>query len=83
MVQIEPLEIPTKGEGTQLYVQANSFPANATTATLYWAIANENGATLLDGNLQMTEEQFASWGEDNDYLNLIVAAALNLEIVTE
>lgn len=83
MVQIEPLEIPTKGEGTQLYVQANSFPANATTTMLYWYIANEAGVLLLDGNLQMTEEQFASWGEDNDYLNIIVADALNLEIITE
>lgn len=81
MVQIEPIAIPTKGEGTQLYVQANSFSSNATTATLYWAIANESGATLLDGNLQMTEEQFAGWGEDNNYLNVIVADALNLEII--
>lgn len=83
MVQIKPLAIPTKGEGTQLYVQANSFPTSATTATLYWSILSETGAQLLDGNLQMTEEQFAGWGEDNNYLNEIVADALNLEIITE
>ena len=81
MVQIKPLQIPTKGTGTQLYVQANSFPANAKTTMLYWYIANEDGVNLLDGNLQMTEEQFAAWGEDNNYLNEIVADALNLEIV--
>ena len=31
----------------------------------------------------MTEEQFAGWGEDNNYLNEIVADALKLEIMTE
>jgi len=81
MVQIEPLVIPTKGTATELYVQANSFAANATTATLYWQLRSEEGQSLLDGNYTMTPEQFAAWGEDNSYLNGIVADAIGVEII--
>ena len=81
MVQIKPLVIPTKGTATELYVQANSFATNAITATLYWQLRSEEGTTLLDGNYTMTEAEFAAWGEDNSYLNEIVAEAIGVDIV--
>lgn len=81
MVEIKPLVIPTKGTATRLYVQANSFSSSAVTATLYWQLRSEEDATLLDGNYEMTPEEFAAWGEDNSYLNEIVAEAIGVEIV--
>ena len=81
MVQIKPLVIPTKGTATEMYVQANSFATNAITATLYWQLRSEEGTTLLDGNYTMTEAEFAAWGEDNSYLNEIVAEAIGVDIV--
>jgi hypothetical protein len=75
------LVIPTKGTATELYVQANSFASDAITATLYWQLRSTEGLSLLDGNYTMTPEQFASWGEDNSYLNTIVADAIGVEII--
>lgn len=70
---IEPVVIPTMGTATQLYVQANSFAASALNCTLYYYLADDNGMQLIQGNLQMTDEQFATWGTDNDVLYTIVA----------
>ncbi len=78
---IEPVVIPTVGTATQLFVQANSFSATATTCTLYYFLADENGGALLSGNLEMTEEQFANWGVDNSILFDIVAEAKGLVII--
>ena len=70
---IEPVTIPTSGVATQLYVQANSFSASATNCILYYYLADENCMQLIQGNLQMTDEQFATWGTDNQVLYQIVA----------
>jgi hypothetical protein len=70
---IEPVVVPTLGTATQLYVQANSFTADATNCTLYYYLADANNMQLIQGNLQMTDEQFANWGTDNSVLYTIVA----------
>lgn len=70
---IEPVVVPTMGTATQLYVQANSFAASALNCTLYYYLADDNGMQLIQGNLQMTDEQFATWGTDNEVLYTIVA----------
>ena len=70
---IEPVTIPTSGVATQLYVQANSFAADAKNCTLYYYLADENCMQLIQGTVQMTDEQFATWGTDNDVLYQIVA----------
>lgn len=80
---IEPVVIPTSGTATQLYVQANSFSAAATTCALYYYLADEFGLMLIQGNLQMTEEQFASWGADNNVLFDIVATEKGLTIIIQ
>lgn len=80
---IEPVIIPTSGTATQLYVQANSFSATATTCVLYYYLADEFGVMLIQGNLQMTEEQFASWGADNNVLFDIVATEKGLTIIIQ
>lgn len=70
---IEPVTIPTSGVATQLYVQANSFAADALNCTLYYYLADEFNMQLIQGNVQMTDEQFATWGTDNQVLYQIVA----------
>lgn len=70
---IEPVTIPTSGIATQLYVQANSFTADAKNCTLYYYLADDNNMQLIQGYVQMTDEQFANWGTDNDVLYTIVA----------
>ena len=70
---IEPVVIPTLGTATQLYVQANSFSADAVNCILYYYLADANGMNLVQGNVFMTDEQFATWGTDNSVLYQIVA----------
>lgn len=70
---IEPVVVPTLGTATQLYVQANSFTADALNCTLYYYLADDNNIQLIQGNVQMTDEQFATWGTDNSVLYTIVA----------
>lgn len=73
LVPIEPVTIPTSGVATQLYVQANSFPASATNCSLYYYLADDNNMQLIQGSVLMTDEQFATWGTDNSVLYTIVA----------
>lgn len=70
---IEPVVVPTLGTATQLYVQANSFSADAVNCILYYYLADANGASLLQGYVPMTDEQFANWGTDNSVLYTIIA----------
>ena len=70
---IEPINIPTCGVASQLYVQANTFAADALNCTLHYYLADESGLILIQGDVQMTNEQFAEWGTDNAILYQIVA----------
>jgi hypothetical protein len=83
MVQIEPILIPIKGTATQMSVLVLNFATNATTATTYWQLYDENGTGLLDGNYTMTEEQFATWGTDNNVVNEYVADAIGVTIINQ
>lgn len=78
---IEPVVIPTMGTATQLYVQANSFSASAVNCLLSYYLADANGIMLLNGQLQMTDEQFATWGTDNSVLYQIVADEKGLVLI--
>lgn len=78
---IEPVVVPTLGTATQLFVQANSFSASAVNCTLYYYLADDNGLQFVQGNVQMTDEQFATWGTDNSVLYQIVADEKGLVLI--
>jgi hypothetical protein len=82
MIQIQPITFPIKGTATQMSVLVLNFATNATTATTYWQLYDENGTGLLDGNYTMTEEQFAAWGTDNNIVNKYVADAIGVTIIS-
>jgi hypothetical protein len=81
MVQIQPLNIAIKGIATQMNVLVLNFATNATTATTYWQLFNDENECLLDGNYTLTEEQFNSWGTDNSVVNEYVAEAIGVTII--
>ena len=83
MIQIQPITFPIKGTATQMSVLVLNFATNATTATTYWQLYDENGTGLLDGNYTMTEEQFATWGTDNNVVNEYVADAIGVTIINQ
>jgi hypothetical protein len=81
MVQIQPLTIAIKGIATQMNVLVLNFATNATTAVTYWQLFSEDNESLLDGNYTLTEEEFATWGQDNTFVNECVAEAIGVIII--
>lgn len=83
MVQIEPINFPIKGMATQMNVLVLNFATNATTATTYWQLFTEDNTQVLDGNYTMTEDEFNSWGLDNNVVNKYVANAIGVTIIEQ
>ena len=79
MIQIETklVGLPLK-EATQLRVTSGTMQTTATTCKLYFELFDVNDNCLFDGNLDLTEQQFADWGADNVYLEEVVIEALGL-----
>lgn len=83
-VQIEPVPFPLgKGTATQMSVLVLNFPTDATTCTTYWQLLTENGVKLDEDNYTLTEEEFAAWGTDNNYVNEVVANAIGVVIINQ
>ena len=83
-VAIEPVVYPLNaGTATQMSVLILNFTTEATTCTTYWQLLSEDGLQLSQGNYTLTEEEFASWGTDNNYVNEVVAAAIGVTIINQ
>ena len=81
-VAIEPIVYPLNaGTATQLSVLVLNFTTEATTCTTYWQLLTEDGKVVADDNYTLTEEQFAAWGTDNNYVNQVVAAAIGVTLI--
>jgi len=81
-VAIEPVVFPlNEGTATRLTVLVLNFPTDATTATTYYQLLTEEGTQLRQGNYTLTEEEFASWGTDNNVVNQYVANAIGVVLI--
>ena len=81
-VAIEPIVYPLNaGTATQMSVLVLNFTTEATTCTTYWQLLTEDGKVVADDNYTLTEEQFAAWGTDNNYVNEVVAAAIGVTLI--
>jgi hypothetical protein len=81
-VAIEPVVYPLNaGTATQMSVLVLNFTTEATTCTTYWQLLTEDGKVVADDNYTLTEEQFAAWGTDNNYVNQVVAAAIGVTLI--
>ena len=81
-VQIEPVVFPlNQGTATQMSVLVLNFTTEATTCTTYWQLLDAEGKQLSQGNYTLTEEQFAEWGTDNNWVNECVASAIGVVII--
>ena len=97
MDKIQDIIVPTKGTGKYLEVRALTFNLTPTNGiSLYWAIHSENtstdeegvetktpGAIILEGNLQMPQEQYDQWGTDDSVVVAWAAEQLNVTLITE
>jgi hypothetical protein len=81
-VAIEPIVYPLNaGTATQLSVLVLNFTTEATTCTTYWQLLTEDGKVVADDNYDLTSEQFAAWGTDNNVVNEYVAAAIGVTLI--
>ncbi len=81
-VAIQPVVFPlNEGTATRMTVLVLNFPTDATTATTYYQLLTEEGAQLRQGNYTLTEEEFAAWGTDNNYVNQCVANAIGVVLI--
>lgn len=80
MIQIKPIKLglPTK-EGVNLLVRILSFETTSVTAQLYWEVQDLECNMLANENIQLSEEQYCNWGDDNTYLEDIVLKELGIE----
>ncbi len=79
---VELDKIPlNEGTATRMTVLVLNFPTDATTATTYYQLLTEEGAQLRQGNYTLTEEEFASWGTDNNVVNQYVANAIGVVLI--
>jgi hypothetical protein len=81
MVNIQPVVFPIVGTATKLTVTVLGFATNAKTCGTYYALMTDADVKVIEGNYQLTEDEFASWGVDNNYINTIVANFLNVTII--
>ena len=81
-VAIKPITYPlNEGTATFLTVLVEAFMTDATTSSTYYRLLTQEGKILMDGRYQMTEEQFAEWGRDNNVVNQYVAEAIGVTLI--
>jgi hypothetical protein len=81
-VAIKPIPYPlNEGTATRLSVLVLNFATDATTCTTYWQLLTEDGKTLAQDNYTLTAEEFANWGENNNFVNECVANAIGVVLI--
>ena len=95
MIKIQDVTIPTRGVASYLNVTALNFAITPTAGiSLYWQLFEEttttnaetqeeessSGKMLLDGNLQLPQEQYDAWGTDDSVITDWVMEQLNLTV---
>jgi hypothetical protein len=83
MAKIQPITFPLNaGTATEMTVLILNFETSATTCTTYYELKTDEGKVLSNGNYTLTEEEFAGWGYDNEYVAQCVASAIGVTILT-
>ena len=77
-IQINSVVIPLKGEGTQIFIRTMTEGINNATGMIYWQLLTEEGSPLMDGNIHLSAEQVAEWGDSMEYIENLVLDRLNL-----
>ena len=84
MAKIQPIKFPLNaGTATEMSVLILNFETNAVTCTTYYELKTDEGAVLSNGNYTLTEDEFAAWGTDNEYVAECVASAIGVTIIKD
>jgi hypothetical protein len=84
MAKIQPIVFPLNaGTATEMSVLILNFETNAINCTTYYELKTEEGAVLTNGNYTLTEQEFAAWGTDNEWVAKCVAKSIGVTIIKE
>lgn len=83
MPKIQTLSFPIFGEADNLNVTIQSFGTDSTTCNVVYELAKSDGRKIADGNYTLTQDEFAAWGEDNAYIDQLIANHIGVTIISE
>jgi hypothetical protein len=83
MTRIEPVIFPIVGTATKLSVVVLGFKTTALNTGTFYELLTDDNKQCLQGNYQLTDEEFAAWGVDNSYIDDIIANFLGVVIINE
>jgi hypothetical protein len=87
MAKINPVVFPILGTATNLVLEVLQTNMEATSATFYYKLTDgdgtipDNGKTIVEGNISMTEAEYDAWGVDNQYCLDWAATKLGLTLI--
>jgi hypothetical protein len=80
-MRIKPISLGLPAKvGTELKIRVVSFDTDAVSCTLYYEVITDKEERLAEGNINLTEEEFAEWGKSNTYLDDLVLEKLGLQL---
>jgi len=83
MAKIKPIVFPLNaGTATEMSVLIHNFTTDATVCRTYYELKTEDGKMLSNGEYALTEEEFAAWGTNNEYVAECVAKAIGVTILS-
>ena len=89
MAKIQPITFPLNaGTATEMSVLILNFETTAITCTTYYELKSEAteevpSKVLSNGNYTLTEEEYAAWGESNEWVEQCVANAIGVTIINQ
>jgi hypothetical protein len=81
MANIQAINFPFIGDAITLKVLVNTFETTSQTTSLQWYLITATGSVCLTGVYEMTESEFDNWGQDNSYLDNLVASSIPVIII--
>jgi|GEM_PF-4756229 len=76
--KIQPVTIGINKVADSIAVRVISFQTTAKSCQLYYQIFDEVKKQIDEGNLEVNEQEFNLWGDDNKYLENLALTKLSL-----
>ena len=76
--KIEPVQIGIGKIADSIGVRVLTFKTTDLTCQLYYSVFNADKKQIDEGNLDVNEQEFSLWGQDNIYIENLALEKLNL-----
>lgn len=76
--KINPIQIGINKVADSISVTVLPFKTTDKTCSLYYAVFDDKKKRIDEGNLSLTEQEFAGWGDSNIYIEDLALSKLKL-----